>query len=429
MATQPNNVKPIIEEMVKLEVLRVTGLNAQAFSGRFNPSTVYQEMVDGSPSVFGKYRELEEKDTAIGSALEDRKILAMARDSNVVSADPNNGQANLFQEETSAFIEAIPQWRWARWEILGATAYGYKVLEILWSIKTEGIRARLIGRPQELFRFGRIYDPQIGELRLSNFPGAEGQITPPAKFLVATYQPRDGDRRGLPLLRRLYWPSWFKRNALRLHLQFLEKGPGTIAVQYQNDADKDKAREVAEAIYSEIAVGVPEGLQVVESLLAQARVRHAEDFKSLFDYFDAEMTRIILGQTMTSRGAEQGAGSRSLGDVHLAVLWERIRNDLADQEEVINDQLILPWGIWRFGPAFVERAFRPYWRADKQPPKDRMAELALLDKARNMGAGVPKQEVYEQSGIRQPDEGEEVLQPSALSGLVPELLPPARGED
>jgi len=422
---------PDQRELVTRQILWISGLNAQAFSGAQNPSTIYRLMVDGSPSVFPYYREVEEKDTAIASAIETRKILARARDAKVQGADPDNGEAKRYAEGLAEFLEAIPNFRQARRELLAAPAYGYKVLEILWSVAPEGIRAKLIGRPQEIFRFGRLTEPQIGELLLSSFPGGEGAPVPASKFIVATHQPRDGDRRGLPLLRRLFWPSWFKRNVLRLHLGFLEKGNGTVVVKYNpgaSDTEKDKALAAARAIALELATAVPEGFALVTEALQTTRTRDANDFRALFDYFDMEMTRLILGQTLSTRGQEQGVGTQALGAVHQALLWEYIADDLADEEEAWNEQLCAPWLLWTYGPRALERDVRPYWRVAKQPPKDRMAELSLLEKARNLGARVPELEVYEKGGIRQADAGEAVLPPPALSmAMLPEELPEVSG--
>jgi len=416
---------PETKELVTNTILRVVGLNAQAFSGASDPSSIYRMMVDGGPSIFQYYRELEEKDTAIASALETRRILAMAREADVHSADEENGQAEMYADELRQFIEAIPRFRAAMWELLDAPAYGYSVLEILWTLRGSGSSARsasigvdkLVGRPQEIFRFGKLTEPQTGELLLSNFAGGEGSPVPPAKFLVSTYRGRHGDRRGLPLLKRLFWPSWFKRNCLRMFLHYLEKGGGTVVAKYgasATDEEKKLALDGATAIAEEIAVAVHENFQLIPEALQGTRTRDGNDFRTMFDYFDAELTRMILGQTLSTRGSEQGRGTMALGEVHTATMFEYIRNDLADLEEVINEQLCAPWLMWTFGPRALERDTRPYWRAEKDPPKDVNAALDQLAKARQMGAEIPVLEVFEKGQIRQKDEGEEVLPPAQV---------------
>src|SRR5574337_1262084 len=133
MSATPQAIRPETKELVTREILRVTGLNAQAFSGAQNPSTIYQLMVQGSPSVHPYYRELEEKDTAVAAALAMRRLLILARDAGVQTADPENGQAQEYADGLSAFLDAIPRLGFAIWELLDAPAYGFAVVEILWA--------------------------------------------------------------------------------------------------------------------------------------------------------------------------------------------------------------------------------------------------------------------------------------------------------
>ena len=425
---------PDLREIVSAAILRNTGLNAQAFSGLSNPSTIYTMMVNASPSIFPYYRELEEKDTAIGSALNTRRILALARQWRVVSGDPNQqrGPAAQYADGLKQFLDSIPNFEDAVEELLDAPGYDYVAMEILWEIDQSGFTPGsprrgpgrpligvkdIIGRPQELFSFGDPIDPQTGELRLSTYAGGRGVIVPPNKFLVNIYRRRNGDKRGQPLLRRLFWPSWFKRNVLRIHLHYLDKGPGTVAVTYPSgatDDDKTKALEVAAAIQSEMYAALSENLKVVPELLQTTRTRNAEDFRSLGDSMDAEMTRMILGQTLSTRGSEQARGTNALGEVHLQTMWQYVRRDLIGVENCINEQLCKPWLEWNYGPAALDRAVRPYWRTEKEPPKDANQELDRLSKARAMGAAIAERTVYETGQIDAPEEGEKLLPPVAL---------------
>ncbi len=429
--------QPDTVERVANQILYVSGLDTQAFSGSENPSSIYRRMHDGVSNVFTYYRELEEKDLCISSALETRKILALAREWKIQPADDANGQAMQYAQEAQAFLESIPNFRWALWEMFDAPGYGLTVQEILWRINSDGSIGvdKIVGRPQELFSFGAIGEPQNGPLRLANYPGAQGELVPAAKFIVSTYQPRNSNRRGRPLLRRLFWPSWFIRNVLTLNLRHLEKGNGTVVVKYPPGAgaeDKSKAEEAARAIAKEIAAAVPQNFELVSEALQNTRTRDAEDFKSIRMEMREEMTRMILGQTGSTRSGEGGYSSEAASDVHLSVLWEYIRNDWCDGEETLNEQLLAPWLVWRFGPQALDRAVRPYFRADKEPPTDRAAELDLLTKARNLGTEVPKREVYEKGGIRTPDRNaagkviEEVLPPPALSMGLLDGLPAAQ---
>lgn len=426
MATQVQSIgKPETKELVAQEVLRVIMLSAQTFSGELDPSSLYHLMVLNSPNVYPFYREIEAKDTAIASALDMRRLLVLARQGTVRAANENEGQSQKYADGLKQFLNAIPKFNFAKWELLDAPSYGMGVVEIMWG--ADGGRVwvnKLVGRPQELFRFNKLWYPQTGDLLLANTVGGEGLPVPPSKFLVASYKPRAGDRRGLPILRDLFWPSWFKRQTLRLHLKFLEKGQGTVAVQYPATAstvEQGKAQQAAYAIANDIAVAVPEGFTVLEHLLTTTRTRDASDFRSMVDYFDAEMTRRILGQTLTTHGSENSRGSQALGVIHEEMMFEIVRNDAQDIEDVINEQLCAPWLMWTFGPAALTDALRPRYVIEKEPPKDAQASLSLIQSANNM-VDVLKSEVYEAAQLTPPDKTDEVV---ARAGVPVTMFQPA----
>lgn len=423
-ATAPRS-KDILREVVTREVLRYQGLNSMAYSGTTNPATIYRIMTGNSNSVFPYYRELEEKDLSIASALETRKLLVQGREWSVVSADENDNQAQQYHDEASAFLRDIPGFGFLLEELLDAPAYGYTVAEIMW--RNDGNRVavdKIVGRPQEFFDFRQDYlDPPLGDLRFLPTMMPPGDEVPQEKFLVATYKPRHGDRRGMPLLRKLFWPSWFKRTGLGLDLKFLEKPRGTIAVQYSSGADataKSEALAVAEGIANEIAVAVPDSVKILESLLSNTRIRDGRDYQGMIDYLDAEITRLILGQTLSTRGQEQGKGTQALGTVHEDLLYQIVKRDAQDLSTVIDEQLLGPWLLWTFGEQALDRSYRPHFVIDVEAEKDLLERARALKEARGL-VDIPLAYAREQLGVPAPEEGEELVsQPSIpieLTGL------------
>lgn len=416
MSTIPQVVpKPPTGEIVTPEVLRGVSLNPIAFSGSLNPSTLWTQMVADSYAAFPLYRELLEKDDVVGSAFEVRRLRVLARDAQVQSADEKNEQAKLFADEAAAFLDTIPNWRALLEELLRTPAMGFVVAEVVWRINLDGSIGveKIVGRPQELFSFGPPGQPQVGELLFSPFPGGTGQPVPERKFLVLTYGMENGNRKGSPVLRKVFWPSWFVRNALRLDLAYLEKPSGTIAVRYSQGASDDeqkKALAAAEAIFNEVAVAFPQGFEIVQELLATSRTREGKDYLDYIVLLEARIKRRILGQTLTTSGAEAGSGSRALGDVHKETENEIIRSDALGLETAIN-QLLGWWGRWTFGPQFLERAFHPTWRIEKEPPRDASRQTDILIKAHSLGVPIPVSEFYEKTQIRRPEDGEAVLPP------------------
>lgn len=427
--TQPVTTVPT-EKVVTDKILAVAGLNPQSFGGAANPSNAWRMMVGDQVTAFPIYRELMEKDTAVSSAFETRRNLAMAQipTASIVSANKIDASAKFLQKAAAAFIDSLVEFDEVLRELLSSRAYGYKVMETPWEVAGREVivNGRIIGHPQEIFRFGATGEPQNGPLRLVSPLSLESKLVPEERFLISTFNMENGSRVGHPILRKVFWPSWFKRNGQRIDLQFLEKPSGTIAVTYSpgaSDEDKKLALDAAQAINDEVAVAIPENFKIMAELLAKAKTRDGKDYSEFIQDCRAEITRSILGQTLTSAGSEQGSGSRSLGEVHLSILYEVRRSDLAHLETVVNQQLLGRWLLWMFGPQALERDFRPWWRVDKNPPKDRKAAIDALRAASEM-VPVKQEQVYEEAQVQEPEAGDPVVAPPQLP---PELT--GTGED
>ena len=197
------------------------------------------------------------------------------------------------------------------------------------------------------------------------------------------------NRRGRPLLRRVFWASWFKRQDLKFWLKFIEKGAGSVVVRYPQgatDQDKQRALEAAEAISAETAVAIPENFQIASELLQAARPGDSNVFLALADQLcNNEMARVILGQTLTQRGSEDGRGSRALGEVHQQVRFEKIAADARDLMAVVNDQLLRWLFLFNFGPD----APLPRWSIQLDPPEDLRQRIEIDERLARLGVPLP----------------------------------------
>jgi phage gp29-like protein len=394
-----------------------------------DPTQVWTQMLNDSQGAFLYYRDLEEKDDHVGGQLEIRKTGVLSLDRKIVPAS-QDAEDTTRAEFAQEILDAIPNFHRVLEELLDAPAYGVTIAEILWDIEGSVVRPREIKAcPQEIFSFGRIGEPQIGPLRLLANPYAlDGHPVPEHKFLVMSYEPRNGNRRGRPLLRRVFWPSWFKRQATRFWLRFGEKGSGTVAVKYPSGAKQDeinKALQAAEALVESIAVAVPENLKVFEELLQAVRSQNPAVFEKLCDRMDLAISRRILGQTLTSFGAEAGAGSRALGEVHETVRFDIREKDARALESVINDQLLKWTWIFNFGAD----AARPAWVIDKEPPADLALESQIDLRLQQMGMPVPQRWAQKKYGIPEPEEDEAVLEPRVAASPFGPAFAEVPGED
>lgn len=420
---EPLPKQPVTDELVTSDVLAAVGLNPVAFAGADNPSSAWRLMISDSPAALPLYRDLEEKDGQASSALETRKDGVLRRERRVLAAS-----STADDERSAAFarevLAAIPHFENILYELLDAVGYGFTVAEIIWEQDGSTVFIRDIkARPQELFAFGPAGKPQTGDLQFSSglarrSLGEGGSRPLPAhKFLVSSFRPRHGNRRGRPLLRRVFWPSWFKRQDLKFWLKFIEKGSGSVVVRYPQgatDQDKQRALEAAEAINAETAVAIPENFQIVSELLQAARAGDSSVFLSLADNLcNNEIARVILGQTLTQRGGEDGRGSRALGEVHQEVRFEKVAADARDLMSVINDQLLRWLFLFNFGPDVRP----PKWTIQLDPPEDLRQRIEIDERLARLGVPLPLSYLQRTYSLPAPAAGEVILT-SSTQGKV-----------
>jgi phage gp29-like protein len=359
--------------------------NSLAFGGQRDPSTIWATMVYNHPQAMLLYRELEEKDEDVANALEELRLSVLDRSRSVVPGDESQ-----LGQDVAKFVEQqlaqIPDLHSVLDCILDAPGYGFSVQEMIFD-SSEG-QASLVGIndcPQELFLFGDRYQPQIGQLQFLDQPWAStGTPMPEEKFIVYSYRMRSRNRMGRPLLKSVFWPSWFKRNMLRLWVQYAEKGPGTAVVQYadsNNDSQKQEAAKVAQAIVENTAVAIPQDMQLMQELLKSARSTDPAVYEKFYEKMQYSITRKILGETLTSFGNEGGRGSQAQGKTHADTKETRSIELCRAVESVFNRQLIRPLVLWNYGP----KAPMPKWGFDLEQQEDLANRLTVDSGLQRMG--------------------------------------------
>ncbi len=386
--------------------------NAQAFGGQKDPSTIWSSMTRNEAASMIYYRELEEKDEDVGNALDTLKLKVLERDHNLLPGD--DSQLGL---DVRDFIEAqlkqLPDFYNVIDCMLDSVGYGFSVQELMFDTSAGQIELTGINDcPQELFLFGPRFQPQIGQLQFLPTPYAmEGALVPEQKFLVMSYRKRSRNRMGRPLLKSVFWPSWFKRNIQRLWLQYAEKGPGTAVVRY-NDADnvaeRQQAVAIAQAIVERTAIAVPQNFSYDVELLKVARALDPAVHEHFFKAMQMSIIRKILGETLTSFGSEGGAGSRSMGNTHADTLETRSVALCGAVQSVINGQLIRNLVLWNYGPD----APMPIWSFDVAEEEDLAKRIGIDAEAQRMGVPMSVSYMQKRYDIEAPSEGDVLLTPN-----------------
>ena len=126
---------------------------------------------------------------------------------------------------------------------------------------------------------------------------------------------------------------------------------------------------------------------------------HAE----LVKLCNGEMSKVILGGTLTSDPGDKGA--RSLGEVHLRAMFQLLRSDAEGLADVIRRDLLTPLVRMNLG----DRAPVPFLALNVDPPEDAKARAERLDLYMRHGLTVSAKWLRDVESIPDPTDGEEVV--------------------
>ncbi|MCC7477052.1 DUF935 family protein [bacterium] len=367
---------------------------------------------------YGLFEEALDKDAHLAALLAQRKAAVLGWERSVQPAD-DTPRARAVADFVEAALEGIgsagsaPGVKGGGFErdlaeLLDAIAYGFAVSEVIWERRELPPAAQVTGNrgqgtakredecggnytgalpvtcnlspvtcvvPAELrsrhprrFVFALREGGFEARLLTSSAP-VEGEALPPRKLLLFSPYGRFENPYGQPLLRPVWWLAWFKRHALKYWVMYCEKfGAPTAVLQYPlgaTEREKRGYKRVIAGLQQETGLVLPEGVQL--SLLEAQRSGTVQTYSELLHFCNEEMSKALLGQTLTVEAGERGA--RSLGEVHLAVRGDIVRCDAQALMALVNGQLI-PWIVeLNFGPGEA----LPRWQLS--PP--RSSDLAL----------------------------------------------------
>jgi len=211
-------------------------------------------------------------------------------------------------------------------EMLEAVLLGFAPLEVIWE-KAEGrwIPATLKGKPQEWFGFD-----QENNLRfLTKENMVEGELLPPYKFLLvrsrASYQNPYGQR----VLSRCFWPVAFKKGGLKFWVAFTEKyGMPWVIGKHPRGAPDSERNDLLDGMEEMVQDGVaviPDDSSV-EIISDASRGASAELYERLVDVCNAEISKAVLGQTLTTEMSSKG-GAYAASETHMEVRGDLVERD------------------------------------------------------------------------------------------------------
>ncbi|WP_224825604.1 DUF935 domain-containing protein [Cognatishimia sp. MH4019] len=352
--------------------------------------------------------EMEERDGHYASVLGQRKRAVSGIEPIVTPASKDATD----KEIAEAVEELIGEPHFADMidDALDGIAKGYSAIETIWDATSDRwTPAEYIHRDPRHFQF----DKRTGRQLLIREEGnADGVELNPYGWIVHRPKLKSGLTVRGGIARIAAWCFMLKAYTLQDWAAFLEVFGMPLRVgKYDDTASADEKRVLLRAVRdlgSDAAAIIPKSMEI-DFIEAKGGQGNAV-FGAMTEYLDKQMSKAIIGQTMTT---DEGS-SRSQSETHDEVRGDIKRADARQMATTVNRDLIAPFvGL--------------NWGWDRVPPKtsfpvedaeDIEALTTSLGTLVPLGLRVASADVNKKMGFRVPDDDEPVLQ-IATSNVVP----------
>lgn len=343
--------------------------------------------------------EMEEKDLHYRSVLSTRKLQVAGLPIQVEAASDSAEDvkaADLVRDVISSGVVAS-----AMQDILDAVGKGYSVCEIMWN--TEGRNwypFALEWRDPRWFIFDRLDGTT---LRLKGENGLPEPLAP-AKFVTHIHKSKSGLPIRGGLARPVAWYYLFKNFDIKSWVQFAQVFGFPLRLgRYGADATKEQREVLLRAVRSiaqDAAAIIPDTMQV--EFQATNANGNAQLFKTLAEYFDRQVSKVVLGQTGTTDTGQH---------VGTANAHEKVREDIEASDAMqlsatLTRDLARPLVDLNLGP----RKRYPVIRVARKEEED---VTALVDNVVKLAAVAPKlvevSVIRDKLGVPEPAPGADVI--------------------
>lgn len=253
------------------------------------------------------------------------------------------------------------------------------------------------------FRFDRYGHYTIRQVD----PVYTGVDLPGEKFIHVVNGPNDenpyGDSYGA---KAAFW-VWLKENGAKFWAIFSERFgmPLTKVTMPRKATTEDIAAvdNILDAVQRDTGIRVPDGF-VVDFL--EARRTGDVTYDNFIERSNKEVSKLILGQTLSSEEGKRGQGSYALGQTHAQTMEDYIAFDAIDVAVAINEQLIK-----RLVDINYSSANYPIFEFLGIDVGALISISQSVGNLVNSGLEIPAAWIYQATGIPKPKPDEEILQP------------------
>lgn len=372
--------------------------------GRYlaNPDKTLEENSYEGLSLYSKILRL---DSQLAFCFRKRAGFVLAQAWDILPGGETPKEIEIAEAIQKIFLD-IQDFQTSRTGFFLGIAYGFRPAEIIYFKRTDGLIGirRFKNRDPQRFRFD-----ENDQLIYTGLSGAGAEIMPPEKFVINTWG-SDETPYGQGLLRELY-PLWFfKANAVKHFVRYIEKlGIPSVFATYPAGtkvADQDLFfDQLKQMIANSVSVG-PEGSKAELFQGDNSNVVQLFEF-TIKRWVDEQFAKAILGQTTST---ETESGTFALAKFQSKGQQAIVEEDSRFQEGELN-KVIKNLVVWNWGP----QQTYPQFSIDYEEEKDTNLILDGMTKAVRLGIPIAKTRALEVLGWPQPAEGEELLVAPAVA--------------
>jgi phage gp29-like protein len=430
------NIYSVMHPAAGLTPEKLTGLLRQA---EFGDPFLYLELAE----------EMEEKDLHYLAVLGTRKQAVAQLDIVIRPASSAAADRRLAALASEYLLAGTLNLREALFDILDAVGKGFSATEIIWDTAgDEWYPQRLLWRDPRWFLFDWISGRELLVRTLatetqavpqqleSGYTHLDARLIPaghaaprgaaggvglqpltaplaPFKFVVHHAQAKSG----LPIrggvARAAAWAYLFKNYILKDWVTFAEVfgqplrlgkyGPGAT------DNDKSALLQAVANIGTDAAAIVPDSM-VIE--FTQARQSGSTELYERFcDYIDRQISKAVLGQTLTTE-LPRGGGSRAAAQVHQLVRRDILGADAQRLEATLTRNLVKPLIDLNAGP----QGRYPQLQLALPDDQDAKVFADIVAELADRGLRVSQRAVLDKLGLAEAAASESVLEPARTAG-------------
>ncbi|WP_299773170.1 DUF935 family protein [uncultured Tateyamaria sp.] len=273
-------------------------------------------------------------------------------------------------------------------DLLDATNKGFAIAENVYARDGRHIRPEyMTALEQRRFIFDRKWQPRL----LTMTSPAKGEKLPRRKFVVHRFGVKGNNPYGLGMGTRLFWPVLFKRNGVSYWMHFLERFAAPIPVgkyvEGRGSQHQQSLMQTLQMMNRSSAITVPIGTEL-DSF--EAKRSGTVDYSVWAKFWNTEMSKAVLGETLTTEMGDNGA--RAASQTHADILDALVDSDSDLLSGTLNGTFIRWLCAFNYPNAALPKVWRPR-PANEMAQEDlkqkraarRIKELDALKAAREAG--------------------------------------------